>query len=94
MSVPIHELDPMAQLAVDILNRDTAFDPVDAPPIRRALATCDPDVIALYERLVIAREGARRFVRACIEDGADWLPDALRVDDLLARAQRAIEGLR
>lgn len=94
MSVPIHELDTLDHLAVDLLNRRTDQRELDLP-IRQDLATLDPDVAIVYERLVIAREGTRRFVRGCLaDDTADWLAVALRVDDLLARAQRAIEGLR
>lgn len=94
MSVPIHELDGWYELAVDVANRDAEPDLL-TEAIKRPLASADPDVIAYYERLVVAREGSRRFCRATTEDGpVEWLAKALKADDLLARAQRVIEGLR
>lgn len=41
--------------------------------LRRPLALQDPDLIAAYERLVVAREGVARF-REVLMQAERWLP--------------------
>lgn len=63
-------------------------------PIRRPTASCDPDVLATYERLVVAREGLQTFLRATLFDQTDWAPRISRAAHLVNEAQKLIEGLR
>jgi hypothetical protein len=68
---------------------------VVAEPVRRRLASSDPDVLALYERLVIAREGARNFAQACLIDGdTEWYATGAHVEQQLDRLQRRVEALK
>lgn len=77
------------------------LSPVDAvaelpeQPTRRPLASCDPDILAVYERLVIGAEGLRGFYRAALLDReVHWAAAAARAMHHLSRAQREIEELR
>jgi len=64
-------------------------------PIRRPVATCDPDVLALYERLVVAREGARSFLRqAAAEQVWSWHEVGAEVEVLIGQCQALIEALK
>jgi len=88
MTGPGPDLTP---LAYDV----EAVPPVVVLPVRRRLASSDPDVLALYERLVIAREGARDFVAACLVEGdTEWYAAGSKVRDLLDRAQQIVEALK
>ncbi len=73
----------------------TAVTHVVDDPVRRPLASCDPDILGVYERLVIAREGMRAFVRAALEEReVRWVAAGSRADYHLRRAQSEIEALR
>jgi hypothetical protein len=83
--------------AIDLLT----MSPVDAvaelpdEQTRRPLASCDPDILCLYERLVIGAEGLRAFYRAQLMDrGGKWAAAAARAMHHMRRVQQEIEELR
>lgn len=63
-------------------------------PVRRPVGTCDPDVVAVHERIVAAHEGARRFLVESAKHRPGWHEIAAEVDGLLDEAQGLIEALR
>lgn len=83
-------------LALEMASIEQAL--VDGPrevPIRQPLASSDPDILALYERFVIAREGLRTFTRCAVEENnAHWLRAGLRMEHLIISCQGLAEELR
>lgn len=88
-------LDVLAAAAGDDVDEQLQRAELSSEPVRRQLASCDPDVLALYERLVVAREGLRAFVRACLlEQSVEWFAAGRRAEDLVDRAQQLVERIR
>ena len=87
-------LGPNPLLPVPVYGTEGVGDAV-REPLRRPLVSSDPDVLALYERLVIAREGVRAFMKAAIEEGAaEWVMAGEQIEYLINRAQERAEELR
>jgi hypothetical protein len=81
----------------DVIEMESAAAVVDVPDtlIRRPLASCDPEFLVLYERLVIARQGSRGALRNALLDREVALAKQLgRIDELIDNAQRIAEALQ